>query len=302
MSSLSFVTVDVFTKTKFTGNPLAIVRLPEGRNVSTEQMQMIAREFNLSETVFIHEAAQAKDSVPAWQVRIFLVNGELPFAGHPTIGAACYALGSLTQNAKKGKLHCNAGPIELEFDGTDARASIPQNVHIHTEHEVTIDQVYYFQPAIAHSQPPKAVDLVSPVKGVSFVCVELPSLEVLAQVQRPGIAVAPKLDDSWNGGFIGSYFYVITKQDDSIWEIRTRMIEMSMEDPATGSAACALGAFLALKHKLKSVRYSFRQGVEMGRQSDIGLEVTLSENLDAVEHIELVGSAVKVMEGTVYYK
>ncbi|KAK4556222.1 hypothetical protein LTR86_006919 [Recurvomyces mirabilis] len=285
MSSLSFVTVDVFTKTKFAGNPLAIT---------------IAREFNLSETVFIYETTQAKGSVPEWRFRIFLVNAEVPFAGHPTIGAACYVLGSLAQDAKKGKLHCNAGPIELEFDGTDARASIPHNVHIHTEHEVTVDQVYHFQPAIAHSQPPKAVDLVSPVNGLSFVCVELPSLEVLAQVQRSGIAVAPKLDESWNGGFVGSYFYVITRQDDSNWDIRTRMIEISMEDPATGSAACALGALLALKHRLKSVRYSITQGVEMGRQSDIGVEVTLSKNVDAVERIELIGSAVKVMEGTVY--
>jgi PhzF family phenazine biosynthesis protein len=84
--------------------------------------------------------------------------------------------------------------------------------------------------------------------------------------------------------------------------MRTRMIEGVMEDPATGSASCALSAFLSLKSREKVVAYELTQGVEMGRQSDIGIEVTLNDALDGVERLEMSGSSVKVMEGKVEYE
>ncbi|KAK5115559.1 hypothetical protein LTR62_001218 [Meristemomyces frigidus] len=300
MTSLPFVTVDVFTTTRFAGNPLAIVKIPKGRDVATAQMQSIASEFNLSETVFLYENNTNDETEPEWRIRIFMVGAELPFAGHPTIGTACYALGTLANNSRHGKLHCNAGPIELEYDGEVAKASIPHNVHIHTEHEVTAEQIYHLQPAIAKSPPPQSVDLVSPVKGMNFVCVELPSLEILAQVEASGKAITPQLDVDWNTGFIGSYFYVIDEQEGEKLTIRTRMIEKSLEDPATGAAASGLAALLALKHKLRFAKFSITQGVEMGRRSEIGVEVTLTESLDKVKKVVLSGSALKVMEGTVF--
>ena len=78
-----------------------------------------------------------------------------------------------------------------------------------------------------------------------------------------------------------------------------RMIEGNFEDPATGSAACGLSAFLALKARESRVDFEITQGVEIGRQSDIGVSVTLNTSADAVEKLELKGSAVKIMEGKV---
>lgn len=78
---LSFVTLDVFTQTRYAGNPLAVVRVPDGLDLPTEQMLLIAKEFNLSETLFLHDGKKGVDGVFEWRVRIFVTNGEIPFAG-----------------------------------------------------------------------------------------------------------------------------------------------------------------------------------------------------------------------------
>jgi PhzF family phenazine biosynthesis protein len=199
-------------------------------------------------------------------------------------------------------LICKAGPIELNYGNGVARASIPHNVHIHTESPLQVEQLYKSQPALSDLEKPKAIDLVSPVKGMNFICVEMASLEVLAQVKISGVRATAHLDQGWDSGLLASYFYVVTAREDSKLTIRTRMLEPAFEDPATGSAACALGSFLALKHKLKTADIAITQGVEMGRQSDIGIKVTLKDSLEEVESVELSGSAVKVMEGTVDYE
>ena len=306
MPQLSFVTVDVFTRTRFQGNPLAICKVPAGQDVSTEQMQRIAFEFNLSETLFLYEhrsQAPTGSDAPEWRVRIFLTTQELPFAGHPVIGAACYALGELADYSDTGRLVCNAGPIEISYGKGVAKASIPHNVHVHTETEFTVDQVYELQPGLQKAgTKPKSIDLVSPVKGMSFVCVELPDLEALGTVQTSGVKPNPKLDKGWEEGFPASFFYVVTSKDKSGVKLRTRMIEGPLEDAATGSASCAIGAFLAMKWKTsQTVTFELTQGVEMGRQSDIGVVVELNEGMDGVEMVELSGSAVKVMEGQIQY-
>ena len=304
MPQLNFVTVDVFTTTRFEGNPLAICKIPTGQDVSTEQMQKIAFEFNLSETLFIRERQSLDDEAPEWRVRIFFPTQELPFAGHPTIGAACYALGTLANNARKGKLICNAGPIELDYADGVARASIPHNFHRHQETPFTLEQVYELQPALKKSEiEPQAIDVLSPVKGMTFVSIELPDLEALASCYTSGVKPNPTLDEAWDGGgFPGSLYYVVTDKASGSAKLRTRMIEGALEDPATGSASCGLAAFLALKWKeSRRVEYELTQGVEMGRKSDIGVAVTLDEGMEKVEKIELSGRAVKVMQGVVEY-
>jgi PhzF family phenazine biosynthesis protein len=136
-AQLEFVTLDVFTSQPYQGNPLAIVRIPHGTEVSQEQKQAIAREFNLSETTFLHENADgANDNV--WTVDIFMVSQELPFAGHPTIGTACYVLSRTAQEQDihegiiEASFKLKAGPVKLQYDvvkGT-ARASIPHDVSV----------------------------------------------------------------------------------------------------------------------------------------------------------------------------
>lgn len=84
-ASYRFTTLDVFTKTKFEGNPLAIVTIPAGSEPSQATKQQVAREFNLSETVFLHETEDAAST--RRRIDIFVTDAELPFAGHPTIGS-----------------------------------------------------------------------------------------------------------------------------------------------------------------------------------------------------------------------
>lgn len=137
-AQLNFVTVDVFTSKTYEGNPLAIVRIPNGSNVTQAQKQAIAREFNLSETTFLHEKdANAQDE--PWTVDIFIPTKELPFAGHPTIGTACYILGRMAQerNIQDGVIDASfmlkAGLVGLRYDVAKktTRAAIPHHVYVH---------------------------------------------------------------------------------------------------------------------------------------------------------------------------
>jgi len=137
---LDFVTVDVFTAKPYEGNPLAIIRIPDGVTVSQEQKQNIAREFNLSEATFLHEkGTDTQDH--AWTVDIFLTTAEIPFAGHPTIGTACYALARAARERGieggviEGSFGLKAGPVGLRYDVTKktARAAIPHDVLVFSD-------------------------------------------------------------------------------------------------------------------------------------------------------------------------
>jgi PhzF family phenazine biosynthesis protein len=136
-SQLEFVTVDVFTTQRYGGNPLAIIRIPHGVTISQEQKQTIAREFNLSESTFLHEKSEdAQDD--DWVVDIFLTTAEIPFAGHPTIGTACYVLSRIAaeRGLKDGILEASfklkAGRVGLKYDviKKTARAAIPHDVSV----------------------------------------------------------------------------------------------------------------------------------------------------------------------------
>ena len=136
-TQLDFVTVDVFTSKPYQGNPLAIVRIPSGGTLTQEQKQTIAREFNLSETTFLHENAEGVDSL-VWTVDIFMTSRELPFAGHPTVGTACYVLErtararGLEQGVIDAGFNLKAGPVRLRYDVAKrtAKASIPHDVYV----------------------------------------------------------------------------------------------------------------------------------------------------------------------------
>lgn len=138
---------------------------------------------------------------------------------------------------------------------------------------------------------------------MNFIMIELADLEALGMTTLSGIEPQLPLDKGWEG-FIGFLLYVVTSTPSSgkAVQVRTRMLQANMEDPATGSASCALGAYLAMKLEFgKRTEFELTQAVEMGRQSDIGVAITLNEGMDAVEAMELSGSSVKVMEGTIEY-
>lgn len=130
---LSFTTLDVFTRTRFEGNPLAVVRVPAALRdaLTPERKQAVAREFNLSETVFLHEPADSDEATTTvLEIDIFTVDQELPFAGHPAIGTAVLARHHLYPAVDT--LLTRSGPIRLlppDPPGSRAvRARIAHNV------------------------------------------------------------------------------------------------------------------------------------------------------------------------------
>ena len=308
---LPFVTLDVFTTTRFKGNPLAVVTIPA--NLPTpptqDQKQAIAREFNLSETVFIHDVdlATADDQVAQQRkIDIFLVDAEIPFAGHPTIGAAVslLPLGVRTVVAK-------AGPIEITQTGPRAvEAAIPHDVRLHAKRPRDLPGLSLSSdPAIRQAE--LDAPLFSIVNGMTFLLVELPSLELLARVQNtPASLPADQLlDEGWRKSFVGKYHYVRTavtssssspEAGDNVVTVRTRMVEPSLEDPATGSAASALCSYLSLYEgngRDGLTRYEVTQGVEMGRESNIFVSVATKDQ--KVDTVKLSGTATQVMRGYV---
>ncbi|KAL8663867.1 MAG: hypothetical protein Q9202_003553 [Teloschistes flavicans] len=306
--SVRYVTLDVFTTERFKGNPLAIVKLPSDVTFDQDVKQRIAREFNHSETVFLHPPSS---ETPSRTCDIFTLNEELPFAGHPTIGTLVYLAttdGLATDVIQSITLQLKAGPIQGNFNEETglAEASIPHVVRIHRK-PVPWQSIVDVHPSLkgleAGSTTP--CPLVSIVQGMSFVVIKLPRLEELASLTLGGSPIDPGVlqwDEGWES-FTAPYFYVVVSEDrgGEQMHIRSRMLEPNGgEDPATGSAASALAAYLALQRGSASATYSFKieQGVEMGRKSEIGVKVRLDESGKAVKEVILSGSAVPVSQGT----
>ncbi|KAF2083200.1 Diaminopimelate epimerase-like protein [Saccharata proteae CBS 121410] len=338
-TSLSFVTVDVFTSTRLAaGNPLAIVKVPSSTRLSQDRKQLIAREFNYSETVFLHERDDSRRDVDVdehicvWEIDIFTTDSELPFAGHPTIGTACHVLSQLASSAPWyggqrsviGTLITKAGKMELQyFPKTHlAKASIPHEVHVH-QSTISREQLSKWQPGLGAAverntaQLPEHWPIVSIVKGMAFALISLDSLQTLGRVATGAFTPEASLDAGpWHESFLALMFYVrlpdadvatpvapaaaAAAANDGTQHFRTRMIQGPLEDPATGSASAALAAYLTLEQGVASgvTKYGFTQGVEMGRKSEIGVEVTLDEDR-SIKTVDLVGGAVQVMEGRI---
>lgn len=166
--------------------------------------------------------------------------------------------------------------------------------------------MFKLQPNLAKAHQQKRLTvrddfpIVSIVKGMTFVLVELDDLEALKLVTLAGSSVTiAGLDDGWDKTFIGTYFFVRTGTSPrGATTLQTRMIEGPLEDPATGSAASALTAYLSLKDGVSngSQKYEIVQGVEMGRRSEIAIEIDM-DGEDRISKVFLEGGAVRVMEG-----
>jgi PhzF family phenazine biosynthesis protein len=296
-SKLSFITLDVFTSTPYEGNPLAIVKLPDGTVLTQNQKQSIAKEFNLSETVFLHEQTDADRQNQSAKIDIFTTTAEIPFAGHPTVGSANYLLRLIQDKDSNSitSLNLKAGKFAIEKTPTDDRVtiSIAHNVHIHSSP---------FKDRPFGKEP-----VVSIVKGMTFILASLPDLEALSKQSRGHLesdecyAVYDRLDEGWQEGLVASAFYVdLGVSDQGARRLRTRM-HAWREDPATGSAMSALTSYLSLQNgKAGKYRYEVVQGVEMGRESHIFVEVAVKDGKDGfeIEEVLLSGNAVQVMEGT----
>lgn len=289
----AYVTLDVFTHTAFTGNPLAIVE--DARGLSAAQMLAITREFNLSETVFVlppeaegHEA----------RIRIFYPGGEMPFAGHPTIGAALHLAWSRHGEAFEGTLVLEEqiGPVPVRVWREAGRslaelsvARLPRRLEMEVA-AADCAQALGLEPAQIGAHRPGVIE-----GGPTFLCVPLRDLEALAQA-RP---IQPQFDALQTRlGCMGLYLYAPGGQGD----YQARMFDPMggiPEDPATGSATALLAAQLLENGALAEgeTRLRLRQGVEMGRPSDLGLRVEITAG--ALRGVHVSGGAVPIAQGMI---
>lgn len=304
-TGLAYATVDVFTNEKFKGNQLAIIEIPRsGTILEQEQKQNIAKEFNYSETVFVFAQEETERATNEWSINIFTTSEELPFAGHPVIGTACFLLGRVEANGAnehviRGAFKTKAGRIDLEYDVVKrtAKAGIPHNVHVHQEF-LHGTQLTKLQPKIGRI--PAISPIVSIVKGMTFALIELDSLDTLTFVNTTPFPLKADLDEGWGISFVACYFYVrLANSEKGTVHLRTRMIENDVgEDAATGSAACTLASFLTIQEGREdsSTTYEIVQGIEMGRRSEIGVAVKLGPG-KKIDSVYLSGSSVQIMEG-----
>lgn len=308
-TKLNFVTLDVFTTTPYKGNPLAVVHLPPGHGLTQDQKQRIAREFNYSETTFIHDVDPKSDTEPTIRhFDIFMTDRELPFAGHPTIGTASYL-----SSQGVTKLIAKAGPIPIQAleDGSVA-AGIPHDTHLNSKTFGDIEAS--LRGDVMHATPEiRSAELSAPIfsitKGMTFTLIKLETLDLLSQIYPRAMPCAPKavMDQEWSNTLIGRSYYVITDTvadgpERRTVKIRTRMVVDVFEDPATGSAGCALTSYLALhQYSETEIRFEVTQGVEMGRESHFFIIITTSvgENgVRKVKTVQLGGKARQIMEGS----
>ncbi|ETX05151.1 PhzF family phenazine biosynthesis protein [Candidatus Entotheonella palauensis] len=294
-----FYTADVFTNQAFGGNPLAV--FPDAEDLTTDDMQRIANEFNLSETVFVQPPQDAKH---AKRLRIFTPQHELPFAGHPTVGTAVVL-------AFTGGIACHSpetsvifeegvGPIPITIRTAEGQAAYAQ---------FSVAQLPAFGPP---APPPEAVaaalsltvdDLAldtTPIQtascGVPFMYVPVRHLAGVERVRINQAALDQLPKHEWT-----SHLYVYTRETVTPEaDVHARMFAPAMglgEDPATGSAASSLAGVLALTATQSSgtLRWRIEQGFEMQRPSLIDVEADMQDGV--ITAVCVGGHAVLISQG-----
>jgi trans-2,3-dihydro-3-hydroxyanthranilate isomerase len=303
MTAVSFTTVDVFTSTRFEGNPLAV--MTDARGLSDDQMQKIAAEFGYSEVTFVLPPENPENTA---RVRIFTPTTEVPFAGHPNVGTA-YVLGNLDDIFGKPvgdvmRFEEKAGVVTVDVrreEGRVTSTAIRAPKPLSTGNTVATDTIAR---CIAIDSAKVSTRIHQPLTasvGLSFVVAELADLDTLARA-RPNLAyfrdaAAPTLEGNHDFSL-----FVYVRSADKPWHIRARMfapLDNVPEDPATGSASAALGAYLVSLEPGPdmTVSLTIEQGVEMGRRSFIGIEVTKTGGV--VTDVVIAGACVEVMRGVI---
>ena len=294
-----FYTADVFTDRAFGGNQLAV--FPDARGLETARMQEIAREFNFSETAFVFPPEDANHTR---RLRIFTPGAEVPFAGHPTVGAAhvLAAVGEipLTGDTTHVVLEEAVGPVAVTIRadrGTPIFAQLsvtklpeagpPPPASHRLAQMLSLDA----SDLLGGQMPPEAVSC-----GLPFLFVPLRSREAVARARL-------KLDlweELLRGYWTDAVFVFALDPEREGSDVHARMFAPAFgvpEDPATGSACVALGGYLAGRHPRHdgTLRWVVEQGFEMGRPSI--LEVEVDKVGGAVTAVRVGGSTVLMCDG-----
>lgn len=288
---IDYLLLDVFTRTRLAGNPLAVV--PRADGLLDDQMQAIAREFNLSETVFFCKPAAERNTAA---IRIFTPYEELPFAGHPTIGAAV-VLGlhnKLSAVRMEEKVGLVTALVEKQDKSTaEARFSLPRlpvkvadlrdDLGIAQCLGIDIEDIGcgLYKPSVYTA-------------GVTFHLIPVRNAAVLRRIE---LNRGP-WDKVFHYDHNSAYVFTLTPEEPEN-DIAARMFGMGLgEDPGTGSAAAALIGLLSdhADFTTGQADFTLRQGVEMGRPCRITMQ--LRKDNDQLTHGGIGGHAVIVGEGT----
>lgn len=288
---LAYDIVDVFTDRPFAGNQLAVVH--GAGDLSTEQCQAIAQEFNYSETVF-----PVPHGDHDYAVRIFTPGSEIPFAGHPTLGAAWVLRSRGLLAGDDATQHCGAGEIGVRFTGE-------RSVELTAAPRDSVGHTGPFVDRLHADLGLFPSDLDGPVwiSGCGLTFAHVPVVgDALGRVHVPSRPLStyddqPHVTDPLDGVNVYS---VSGTEDDLRVHARVFVQGLSVpEDPATGSAAAGLGIALVETGRLpRGGRYTIRQGVEMGRPSTLHGQVDVDADGRPV-HCHVAGEVQTVASGEI---
>lgn len=300
MPTLDYYVVDVFTDTPLKGNPLAVVN--NTCSLSTERMQSIAREFNLSETTFIERRDAGEERVQGVRVRIFTALEELPFAGHPTLGTASVLKMTAPETAREGvvTLALNVGPVPVRFEGETLNGTMTQRDPVFGAELGPAETARLCGLALADLDPALTPQIVS--TGTAFAIVVLRSAEALDRLrvdQEPATKFLRERGARW--------FYVMAPPPSDALDQNqngtkcwgARMQFYGGEDPATGSAAgCAISYLVKHGAAPSGMQIHVRQGVAIGRPSDLHLSARAVD--ERITDVCVGGSTVLVAKGKLF--
>ncbi|MGY2093275.1 PhzF family phenazine biosynthesis protein [Nocardia gipuzkoensis] len=285
----TFVIADVFTRTPFGGNQLAV--FPDARGLSDRQMQDLASEFGFSETTF---AFPPENPEHTRLVRIFTPTSELPFAGHPTVGtASVLATGGFLPPASGNLiLEEKVGPIPVDIDGTYSRFTSTTPFRQSREHPPR--NAVTAALSLTHDD---VLDCWYGSVGVNFCLVHLTSNDAVDRAALDRDQWTTRIADTW-----ASQLYLFAGDLSGRGDVYARMFAPAFgidEDPATGSAAAALVASLAHNSTLTDtdLRLHIDQGVTMGRPSCI--DATAHRRDDHLTHVTVGGHTTIIGKGMI---
>jgi trans-2,3-dihydro-3-hydroxyanthranilate isomerase len=290
--TLAMTQWDVFSSTPLEGNSLAV--FSDARGLTDPEMQALAKEMNLSETTFIFPRDAATERERGVRVRIFTVQEELPFAGHPTLGTA-FALRAGTTN-KTIVLDLNVGKVPVAFEDAPGKPTFGEMTQvdpvfgIQHEREALAKAIGLNLDDFDSSLPIETIST-----GMPFTITPLKSLAVIQRL---------RVDLQRTGEYLektgGKFLYFVTRETvDPAARLHARMLFYNGEDPATGSAAgCAAAWMVAHGVAEPDHRVRIEQGIEMQRPSRIFVRASKRDN--RVVNVRVGGHAIEVIRGEVF--
>jgi len=286
------VQIDVFTSAPLEGNQLAV--FPDARGLSDAEMQALAKEMNLAETTFVLPRDAAAERDRGVRVRIFTVEEELPFAGHPTLGTAMVLRGD--KDTEEIALDLKVGRIPVRFT---TREGLPFGTM--TQRDPDFGQIHARED-VARATGLKLEQIAAdvPIQTVStgnaFAMVPLNSLATLQNLSPSWAAMHEYLKKT-----DAKFFYFVSREAlNPEAKLQARMIFYNGEDPATGSAAGPCIAW-AVQHGVVSSgqQILLEQGVEIKRRSRIFMSAERSGN--KIVNVRVGGHAVEVIRGEIFF-